>query len=652
MSESKYKPLHKNTVDITGNKYWDWEVLGYLGKSMWECRCSCGVIKAIDGRSLRKGNTKSCGHETKVMQDLTNKQFGEWTVLGYTEYKNRRHYWNCRCSCGKESIIDSFSLTSGNTKSCGHDKLKDITGEKFGDLKAIKYIGNGLWECECSCGEHVNVDGKSLRNGHTKSCGHKRKIEDIAGQKFGVIEVKGYVGSSLWECECECGRIIKLTKKQLESRAELGCRHSIIKNELTGKEFGEWKVLKYVGNSLWECECSCGTIRNVSSQALLIGTTKSCGCKKGLRAKETLRNRYGDTATCRVDSPREEWQLKIIESKEGMEEYLKEFTVAPTSFELEQLLSTDRNVILKKIHKYNLENYVNIRPYYSQSELELYNYIKSITDKTILQNDRSILKGKELDIVIPELNTAIEFNGTYWHSGGIKGRKYHQEKTLECAKAGIRLIHIFEYEWVNSDIKIKIKDYLEDIISDTKERIGARKCELIKLDNKEAMLFESMYHIGGSTSASINIGLKYNTEIVAVMTFGTPRFDRENEYELIRYCCKKGTAIMGGAEKLFKQFVREYKPESIVCYTDISKFTGNVYTRLGFKCNRDSLTAPNYVWVSSHNNDILTRYQTQKHRLVSKGLGTKEQTEDAIMINLGYKKIYDSGNLRLTWINN
>lgn len=647
MDTDKYKPLHKNTVDITGKKYGDWEVLGYLGKSMWECKCTCGTIKAIDGRSLRKGITKSCGHEAREKQDLTNKQFGEWNVLEYAEYRNKRHYWKCKCSCGKEAVLDSFTLTSGNTKSCGHDKLKDITGKEFGDLKVIKYIGKGMWECECLCGNHINVDGKLLRNGQTKSCGHRNQVENIIGKRFGVLEVIEYRGSGLWACKCECGRVISLNRKQLESRINTGCKHEF-KNDLTNRQFGEWTALEYIGNRMWKCRCLCGTIRNVSSQALLMGTTRSCGCKKYDRAKETLLARYGDTATCRTESPREEWQLAILESKEVMEEYLKGFEIAPTSFELEQLLNTNRNVILKKIHKYELDSYVNIRPYYSQSEIELLEYIKSITSKEIIRNDRSILKGKELDILIPELSIAIEFNGTYWHSDEIKDKKYHQNKTLECAKAGIRLIHLFEYEWVHKD---KVKSYLKNIIGNEKEKIGARKCELVKIDNKEAMLFEELYHIGGSASASINIGLKYNGELVAIMTFGTPRFDSRHEYELIRYCCKNGIALMGGAERLFKQFIKEYRPESIVCYTDISKFTGNVYTRLGFKCNKDSLTVPNYVWVSPHNEEVLRRYQTQKHKLISKGLGSKEQTEDEIMSSLGYMKIYDSGNLRLIWDN-
>ena len=100
-----------------------------------------------------------------------------------------------------------------------------------------------------------------------------------------------------------------------------------------------------------------------------------------------------------------------------------------------------------------------------------------------------------------------------------------------------------------------------------------------------------------------------------------------------------------------KTFIKEYKPISILTYVDISKFTGNSYTRLGFKPTKEEpITEPNYVWVKEGTNNYLTRYQTQKHKLVREGLGTSEQTEDEIMRQLGYLRIYDSGNLKMEWI--
>ena len=77
------------------------------------------------------------------------------------------------------------------------------------------------------------------------------------------------------------------------------------------------------------------------------------------------------------------------------------------------------------------------------------NRAKSIYSGIIIENDKTILDGKELDIYIPDKHLAIEFNSDYWHREEQIGKYYHQEKSLACREKGIRLIHIFEYEWIN-----------------------------------------------------------------------------------------------------------------------------------------------------------------------------------------------------------
>ena len=108
--------------------------------------------------------------------------------------------------------------------------------------------------------------------------------------------------------------------------------------------------------------------------------------------------------------------------------------------------------------------------------------------------------------------------------------------------------------------------------------------------------------------------------------------------------------VIGGTDKLFKYFIRNHEFNSIITFSDITKFTGNVYTRLGFKpAGNNPITEPNYVWVNC-SNKVLSRYQTQKHKLIAQGLGKKDDTEDSIMKSHGYLKTYDSGNIRLEYI--
>lgn len=281
----------------------------------------------------------------------------------------------------------------------------------------------------------------------------------------------------------------------------------------------------------------------------------------------------------------------------------------------------------------------------SSSEKDILQYIKTLTNATIIENERSICAPKELDIYIPELKLAFEYNGVYWHShrNSLMTKKYHQEKVLKCKEQGINLIHIFEDEW-NDDIKREIiKSRIRSKIHST-ERIFARKCQLRSVDKSKADSFCDEYHIQGSTNASIHLGLYYNDELVALMTFGKSRFDKSIDYELIRYC-SSGT-VVGGASKLLKEFEKQYKPKSLLSYADMNWSNGNLYEKLGF----DNLgyTEPGYFYYDPKNKTRISRQKCQKHKLVKAGFDS-QMTETEICCGvLGYYKIYDSGNWKFT----
>ena len=155
--------------------------------------------------------------------------------------------------------------------------------------------------------------------------------------------------------------------------------------------------------------------------------------------------------------------------------------------------------------------------------------------------DRKILpNGKELDIYIPEKKISIEFDGIYWHSElNGKKRNYHLNKTVECEKQGIRLIHIFENEW-NSSREI-VESKLVNILGNRKERIHARKCLIKTPTYIEKCDFLEKNHIQGKDISKIYYGLYHNDKLISIITFGHRRvvmggnFSNENEYELYRY---------------------------------------------------------------------------------------------------------------------
>jgi hypothetical protein len=284
-------------------------------------------------------------------------------------------------------------------------------------------------------------------------------------------------------------------------------------------------------------------------------------------------------------------------------------------------------------------------------ENEIYLFVKSIVagDVIIKRKDRTILNGKELDIYIPSKNIAIEFNGLYWHSENANKIKknYHLNKSRSCISKGIRLVHVFENEWVfKKDI---VKSILRNLLHVNVNKIYARNCVVKNLSQGEKNDFLENNHIQGKDKSSIQYGLFHNDELVSLMTFVKSRFDKKIQYEMYRYCNKLNTNIVGGASKLFKQFLNEYSPNTIVSYSDKRYFDGTVYQNLGF--NFIENTPPNYWYISPNYKSLYNRMTFQKHKL-EKVLGKYDinLTEWENMLQNGYDRIWDCGNGK--WIYN
>jgi hypothetical protein len=206
----------------------------------------------------------------------------------------------------------------------------------------------------------------------------------------------------------------------------------------------------------------------------------------------------------------------------------------------------------------------------SKYESEIYEFLSDNITSFISLNNRSILDyNLELDLYIPDKNLAIEFNGLCCHSESWgKYKNYHLDKTLMCEKINIQLLHIFEDEWINK--KDIVKSTILSKMGIFKNRIYARKCIVEEIDTKTKNEFLEENHLQGKDSSSIKLGLFYNNELVSVMTFGRRKITGGNsKSELIRFCSKLNTQIIGGANKLFKYFINNYwNGKEITTYAD------------------------------------------------------------------------------------
>jgi hypothetical protein len=281
----------------------------------------------------------------------------------------------------------------------------------------------------------------------------------------------------------------------------------------------------------------------------------------------------------------------------------------------------------------------------SIKEKELLNYITELYDGEIITNDRKLLDGLELDIYIPSKKLAFEFNGLYWHSDIFKDKYYHQIKTNKCLENEIDILHIWEDDWVNK--KEIIKSIILNRLNLNSKKIFARSCKIVVIDNKKSNTFLNEKHIQGGVNGDICISLEYNNQIVSVMTFGKRYLNKKKQFELIRFCNKIGFNVIGGASKLFNYFLKNYEFENIVSYSDNSLFRGGLYKNLGFVNNGP--TSLNYYWTDL--NRKYHRFNFNKKRLVKMGYD-ESKTEETIMKEIGYFKIWSCGQTRWVYSNN
>lgn len=286
----------------------------------------------------------------------------------------------------------------------------------------------------------------------------------------------------------------------------------------------------------------------------------------------------------------------------------------------------------------------------SLAEKEIEDYVKSFGIKTETKVRGILSNNKEIDILIPELNIGIEYDGLKWHSDEFKDKNYHLNKTEECKKLGIRLVHIFEDEWMNK--KEIIKSIIRNIIGKTENKIYARKCIIQNVNDNEKKEFLEKNHIQGNVNSQINLGLYHDGELVSLMCIGKPRINLgrktslEDEYELLRFCNKLNTNIVGGASKLFKYFITNYNPTLTTSYCDYRWSIGNMYKALGFTLSHHS--QPNYYYIIGNNRK--NRFKYRKSELIKEGFDP-EKSEKEIMEERGIHRIYDCWSLVYIWKN-
>lgn len=431
--------------------------------------------------------------------------------------------------------------------------------------------------CKCGCGKRASINrepDKGFSDYFNEEC-HRRapKISDDALNKL---------SNRQWLFE---QRIV--LKKAIETiGSELGISHIPVK---------KWLKIHNIDN-------------------LVDARRRNSAATEIFNDKEKLENLYNSGMTC--------------------EDIAKQFNTAKGT--------VSRWLVYHDIERRNSNSYERTVNKVSNEERELIDFIGEIYSDEILTSNRSVLNGRELDVYLPKHNLAIEYNGLYSHSykpwaereSLIKGPNYHLSKTLDCEKQGIQLIHIFSDEW-NYRQNI-VKSILKSKLG-INERIYARKCNIVEVEVDIKNKFLNDNHIQGEDKSGIKLGLEYEGNLVCLMTFNKSRFNRNYEWELVRFCNAGGINVVGGFSRLLSYFRREYCG-SIVSYADRRYSNGNVYLKNGFDLVR--VNKPGYYYVDKN---YMVRHNRMKFQ--KKLIGAYDCTEYEKAREMGFNKIFDCGSL-------
>lgn len=260
----------------------------------------------------------------------------------------------------------------------------------------------------------------------------------------------------------------------------------------------------------------------------------------------------------------------------------------------------------------------------SKEETRIYEWVKSICPDAV-QSDRSVLKalgkrGEQLDILIPSKNVAIEYNGRYYHSTKwltredpdtgeprmtyAEAKRYHYMKSLECERQGIRLIHIWDYEWADERKRAVLKNIILGALGMLPERYYARDCEVHRYDintpewSRLNQFFKDN-NIQGNRGGTFAYTLEKDGRILMGYKFGRPSNGKAKklyQYEMARGAAAPGVQVVGGATRLWSHFVKDVKPKSLVYYVDYNYFDGRSVEKLGGKYLGSTPGVRNY-WV-------------------------------------------------------
>ena len=510
------------------------------------------------------------------------------------------------------------------------------------------YVNNSTpLDCECEKGHRWQASVANLlhrQTGCPYCVGNAQLTLEKVRQRLSIINPNikilnsNYVNSlSSLDCECEKGHKWQATANSLINN-QTGCPYCAKKANLTLNQIKQ--RLSIINPTI-----------KVLNEIYEVGKKLLCECEKGHRWQAYMVNLLVRKSGCphcagnaKLTLEKVKQQLSIInpDIKILSDSYTNNATPLDCECEKGHKWQATANALISRQTGCPKCARIQTKSEAKVQELLELNGVEFIT------NDRQILNGKELDFYIPSAKLAIEVNGEFWHSSAQERitKNYHLEKTLECEAQGIKLLQFWDFNELQLKWQI-CESMILNALNKTSNRLYARQCIAKEISSKEGKKFCDLNHIQGNKGASIYLALEHNSKIVSVMSFGKSRFNKNVEWELLRFCNLTSYSVVGSASKLLKYFELNYNPKSLISYADRrrSSALSNVYKELNFKLLRNA--EPNYFYFKPRDLKLFSRQTFQRHKLekyFGKSFDSK-LTEGQIMQDEGFLRLYDCGNL-------
>lgn len=299
------------------------------GRLLYQCRCECGNIRLATAANLKRGEItrcKECQGKTR-MKDLTGQRFGRLVAIKPVEKPSESdtcttYKWLCVCDCGNVTTVSVNALTTGKTKSCGC-----LSREKVKRL----YVG-GTAPCKLNEKEKPRETNTSGRTGvyfdQSKHLwcaeimfrGEKHFLGRFAFRED-AIKAREKAEEKYFE------KFLKKQAKKKQPEEQENIRLSPKVKNRVGKTFGGLKVLGLIEKrpkleSRYLCQCvECGKIIE-RREGTLKRPPKSCGClSKPTRGSRTI---FRTCLMCGKDITTYVSQDKMFCSRDCFSQYRRE----------------------------------------------------------------------------------------------------------------------------------------------------------------------------------------------------------------------------------------------------------------------------------------------------------------------------------------